>query len=178
MDQDDHWIFFAGFHFRWREKPSLNVESVVRPLEILGLTPRGSLSRIVRAQLSPFTGRSGPNLGRSFIAAPDCGRCLAIFGESKVREIAEGVKGFGAFPDCPHGIVGERQFRDGASAPDIFGEQDAIWGLPEERTDRALATARAIHDIMSSSRDSEEVAAVESLVAHQAFNERDRFTIR
>src|SRR6266536_2656451 len=104
---------------------------------------------------------------------------MAVFREDKVREIAESVKAFDASPDCPHGIVGERQFRDRAAAPDIFREQDAIWCLPEERTDRALATLRAIYDIVSGGRDSEEVSTVESLIAHQAFDieERNAFSI-
>src|SRR6266566_9250285 len=103
MDQDDHRIFFAGLHPATagrREKPSLNPEPIVRPLEVLGLTPRGSLSRVVSRQLSPFTDRPSPNFGRCFIGAPDGGGCLAILGEGKVREIAKGVKAFGAFPDC------------------------------------------------------------------------------
>src|SRR5438874_9830939 len=105
MDQDHHRIFFAGLHFpRW-EKPSLNAEPVVRPLEVLGLTPRWSLG-IVGSQLSPFTDRPGPNLGWYFIAAPNRGRNLAIFGKSKVRKIAKSVKAFGAFPDCSYGVVG------------------------------------------------------------------------
>src|SRR6267143_192784 len=149
MDQDDHRIFFVGLHFRGREKPSLNIEPVVRPLEVLGLTPSWSLSRVVGSQLSPFTSRPGPNLGRRFIGAPDDGGCLAIFRKGKVRKITEGVKTFGAFPDGPHGVVGERQFRDCASTPDIFREQDAIWCLPEERTNRAFPTARAIYGIVS-----------------------------
>src|SRR6266536_6286144 len=103
---------------------------------------------------------------------------MAVFREDKVREIAESIKAFGAFPDCPHGVAGERQFRDRAAAADIFREQDAIWCLPEERTDRALATLRAILHVVSGGRDSEEVSTVESLIAHQAFDERARFTIR
>src|SRR6266705_5416607 len=178
MDQEDHRTFFAGLHFRGREKPSLNVEPVVRPLKVLGFAPRRRLRGVVAGQLAPFTDRPGPNFGWRFISAPDHGENLAIFRDGKVREIAESVKTFGAFPDCQHGVVGKRQFRDRASAPDIFREQDAIWRLPEEGTDRALATWRTIYDIASSGRDREKVATVESLIAHQAFNEGDRFTIR
>src|SRR6266699_5851405 len=178
MDEDDHRIFFARLHFRGREKPFLNIEAVVSPLEVLGLTPRWSLSRVVGGQLSPFTDWPGPNFGRRFIAASDRGREFAILGKCEGRKIAESVKAFGAFPDCPHGVVGERQFRDRAAAADIFREQDAIWRRPEEGTDRALATARAIYNIVSGGRDSEKVSTVESLIAHQAFNERAGFTIR
>src|SRR5438874_3491470 len=176
MDQDDHRIFFAGLHFRGREKPSLNAEPVVRPLEVLGLTPRWGLG-IVSGQLSPVTDRPGPNFGRHFIRASDGGSCLAIFGNGKVREIAESVKAFRALPDCPDGVVDERQFRDRGSAPDVFGEQDAIRRLPEEGTDRALAILRAIYDIATNGQDSVEIPTVKSFIAHQAFNESDRFTI-
>src|SRR5437762_13777099 len=136
MDQDDHRIFLAGLHFRGRKKPSLNIETVVGPLEVFGLTPRWSLSRVVGGQLSPLTDRSGPNFGRRFVAAPNDGDGLTVFGEGKVRKITERVKAFGPFPDRPHGGVGEREFRDRASASDIFREQDAIWRRPEEGTDR------------------------------------------
>src|SRR6266446_2255311 len=100
MDQDDHRIFLAGLHFYGRDKPSLNAKSIVRPLEVLCLTPRGCLSRVIRGQLSPFADRSSPNFGGCFIAAPDGGGCLAIFGKGEVGEVAKGVKAFGAFPDC------------------------------------------------------------------------------
>src|SRR5438105_8726672 len=147
MDQHDHRIFFAGLHFRGWEKPSLNAEVLVRPLEVLSLTPGWNLSRVVGRQLPPVTDRPGPNFGRCFIAASDCGCYFAIFGKSKIRKITESMQAFGALPNCPHGIVGERQFRDGGSAPDIFRQQNAIRRLPEERTDRALATSRAIYNI-------------------------------
>src|SRR5207245_2360914 len=83
-----------------------------------------------------------------------------------------------AFPNRSHRIIGERQFRDRTSAADDFGEKDAIRRLPEKRTYRAFATSRAVQCIMAVGGDSEQVAAVESFIAHQAFNEGDRFTIR
>src|SRR6266849_52746 len=132
MDENDHGIFLARLHLNGWQKPPLNVQAVVRPLKILGFAPGGSLSGVVAGQLAPITDRSSPNLRWRFKAAAFCGREFAILGNSKVREITEGVKVLSAFPNRSHGVIGERQFRDRTSAADDFGEKDAIRRLPEE----------------------------------------------
>src|SRR5713101_863398 len=149
MDENDHGIFLARLHLNGWQKTPLNVEAVVRPLKILGFAPRGILSGIVAGQPPPIADRSSPDLRWRFKAAAFCGREFAILGNSKVREITEGVKILRAFPDRSHRIIGERQFRDRTSAADYFGEKDAIRGLPEERTYRAFATSRAVQCVVA-----------------------------
>src|SRR5438067_12796348 len=107
MDQDYHGIFFAGLQFRGRDKPSLNIESIVLPLEVLGLTPDGRLTHIVIRQLLPFTYLSKPDLGRRFETAPDHSRIFYTAHESKIRKVSKGVDTFRAFPDCSRGVISE-----------------------------------------------------------------------
>src|SRR5437763_12025766 len=107
MDKDDHWIFFAGLDFHGRDKPSLNIEPIVLPLEVLGLTPDRRLTDIVIGELSPFTYRSKPDLGRRFEVTPDHGRVRAILRDGKIREVSKGVDAFRAFPDRSRGVISE-----------------------------------------------------------------------
>src|SRR5450631_111135 len=101
MDHNDHRIPLAGLNLLWRKKPSLNAKFFVSPLKIQCFAPGRSLSAIVAGQRAPFPDRSSPDLGRRFKAAAGGGRDFAILGDSKVREVAEGVDTFCALPDCP-----------------------------------------------------------------------------
>src|SRR6266568_5026794 len=144
MDENNHGIFLAGLQSPRRQNPALNVEAVVRPLKVLAFAPCRRLRSVVAGQLAPITDRSSPDLRWRFKAAAFCDREFAILGNSKVRKITESVKILRAFPNRSHRIIGERQSRDRTSAADYLGEKDAIRRLPEERTDRAFATLRAI----------------------------------
>ena len=84
---------------------------------------------------------------------------------------------FRAFPDGPHRVVGERQFGDRAAAADDLRRQNAVRHLPKQGAHRALATASAVHDVVAVGRHRKQVAAMVSLIAHQAFDERDRLAV-
>src|SRR5947207_8278613 len=105
MNKDDHRIFLAGLDFRGRDKPSLNTESVLLPLEVLGLTPDRRLTHIVIRELLPFTYRSEPDLGRRFKITPDDGCVRPTFRDGKVREVSKGMDTFRAFPDRSRGVI-------------------------------------------------------------------------
>src|SRR6266487_2515028 len=68
----------------------------------------------------PITDRSGPDLGRRFKTAAFCSREFAVLGNSEVRKITERVKMLRAFPNRPHRIIGECQFRDRTCASDYL----------------------------------------------------------
>src|SRR5205085_11009587 len=101
----DHRIFLAGLDFRGRDKPSLNIEPIVLPLEVLGLTPDRRVTYIVIRELSPFAYRSKPDLGRRFEITPDYGRVRPILRDGKIRKVSKGVDAFRAFPDRSRGVI-------------------------------------------------------------------------
>ena len=66
--------FLSGLNFRRWEKPSLDIESFVRPLKAFRFAPGSGLSGVVIRELAPFPDRSGPDLRRRLVGAAHGGR--------------------------------------------------------------------------------------------------------
>src|SRR5436309_14112376 len=107
----------------------------------------------------PITDRSGPDLGRCFKAAAFCTREFAVLGNSEVWKITERVKMLRAFPNRPHRIIGECQFRDRTCASDYLCKKNAIRREAEKCTDRTFTTSRTILHVAAVGSDRKSIAA-------------------
>src|SRR5712692_4600777 len=126
----------------------------------------------------PFANWSGPNFRWRVVSAANYGGEFSIPGEREILKVPESMKALRSLPNCAHGIVTQIQFRDCAAATDVLGDQNAIRREPEKRTHRCFATRRAIRGLAAIRRYRKEIAAMKSFIAHQSFNEGNRFSVR
>ena len=132
MDKHYHRIFLAGLDFdRWHY-PALNVRSFVRPLDAFRFAPVRVQASVVVRELAPFAKRSSENFGWRVVPAKFRRRDLTVARQREVGKISKRVNAFGAFPNCPCGIVCQVQLGNRASAAFVIDQQNAIGCLPEE----------------------------------------------
>ena len=84
VNADDQRIFFVGIEIARVEKPALDFESAVFPVDTFGFAPSGLDGFVALRDLCPVGGGAGPNFGRGAERAANHGGRFCVAGEREI----------------------------------------------------------------------------------------------